>query len=123
MKGQEHPAGFPLWPGRQSVEHIVSLGESWRVPTEDYLVGALAYLPEAGKPEGQAAAAAELQRRLSIAIREFNQQSKIQTDALIELARESGRQNVTMIHLTQWVIALTVILGVLAALQLLRMLL
>ena len=136
MKGQEHPIGFPLWQGRQSVEHVASIGESWVAATEDYLVGALAYLPEVGKPEGQAAAAAELQRRLLLAVREFNAQSREQTNALLQtntaaasqvtelvrLTTEAGRQGDKIIRLTWAVAGLTVVLGIIAGLQLWAML-
>ena len=60
----------------------------------------------------------ESQRRLKVAIYEFNEQSKQQVDALITLSKSSGSQNATMIHLTQWIMALTIILGFIAALQL-----
>jgi len=73
-------------------------------------------------PGNTGAAIGEMQRRATIAIREFNAQSKEQTQALINLVREAGSQNATMIRLTRWIIALTVALGILAALQLLAML-
>ena len=73
-------------------------------------------------PSNTGAASMEMQRRLLVAIHQFNQQSNQQTDGLIALANASGRQSDTMIRLTQWIIALTVILGFLAALQLWAML-
>lgn len=52
------------------------------------------------------------------ASREFNAAAKVRTAELIKLSRESGRQADTMIRLTQWIIALTIILGIVAVLQL-----
>ena len=63
-----------------------------------------------------------MQRRAAVAIREFNAQSKQQTQALIDLVRESGSQNATMIRLTRWIIGLTIVLGIVAGLQLWAML-
>jgi hypothetical protein len=50
----------------------------------------------------------EMQRRLVVAIRSFSE--------------ESGRQADRMIHLTWWIIALTIVIGFIAGLQLWAML-
>jgi dihydrodipicolinate reductase len=80
-------------------------GVEWQRQTDEYLVG-FAQRP----PTGQASTPAivEMQRRQIVATIGFN-----------ETATAQAR---TMIRLTQWIIALTVVLGVIAVLQLLAML-
>jgi hypothetical protein len=51
---------------------------------------------------------------LSVAIEQFNAASTAQTTELVKLTKEAGRQTDTMVSMTKWIIALTVILAILA---------
>jgi hypothetical protein len=64
------------------------------------------------------AVAVEMQRRLMAAIARFNDAAATQTSRLISLAEETSRQTNKLIVLTKWIIGLTVILGIIASLQL-----
>jgi hypothetical protein len=105
---------------------IEALGAEWSTRSDEFLVG---YVARQHEPGFHTPAIVEMQRRLVVAIQDFNTQSSEQTAALIELVRESGQQNATMIRLTGWVVGLTVVLvvltvvlGLIAGLQLWAML-
>ncbi len=67
----------------------------------DKLVG---YVSDTSRPERfHTPAVVEMQRRQSVAVREFNEQS--------------GKQADTVIRLTRWIMGLTIALGVIAGIQ------
>lgn len=83
---------------------IETLGESWASKSDAFLIG---YVTEKTVGHFHTPAIVEMQRRMNVAIAEFNAESTMQ-------AR-------TMIRLTEWIIALTVVLGFIALLQLVAM--
>jgi hypothetical protein len=88
--------------------------------TDDALVS---YISERASPtNAENATLLEMARRQIQAVKEFNAAASEQTAHLIALSESAGRQAQTMIRLTQWIIALTIILGVIAVLQLWAML-
>jgi hypothetical protein len=80
---------------------IEAVGVEWRARSDEFLVG---YVARQHEPGFHTPAIVEMQRQMAVAIREFN--------------AESGKHPRTMIRLTGWIIALTVVLGLIAGLQL-----
>ncbi len=76
----------------------------WQTRTDESLID---YAESHHSGDFAAAPAMEMQRCLIVAIRDFS--------------AESGKQAHRMIRLTEWIIALTVVLGVIAVLQLVAM--
>ena len=94
-------------PRFQSVDDIERRGLSWQSASLEYLVGYTSVF--GGNDAGsQMPAVTEMQRRLYLAIEDFNVQST--------------RRARTTIRLTGGIIGLTVVLGIIAALQLWAML-
>lgn len=109
----KHPFSEGGLTGLRAAADIESRGAPWADASDAYLVG---FVTEQ-QPIFHTPALVEMDRRVIVAIHQFNEQSKRQTDALIQLSHDSGAQNATMIRLTRWIIALTVALGVIAVFQ------
>ena len=121
-----------------SKDGTTGIGAQWRDPTDDLLVGLLgqSYGTTGGPPDYVLnGARAELQRRQIEATQELSELQQRHIDATTQLTdvqrtllvsietfnAESGHQADKLIHLTEWIIGLTVVLGIIAALQLMAM--
>lgn len=109
MSGVPSPADLESW------------GATWKAASDEYLIGL------AARQYGVDTAAAlpamiESQRRLRTEISEFNSAATSQVTELIRLSKDAGRQAQTMIYLTWAIAALTVVLGIIAGVQLWAML-
>jgi cytochrome c-type biogenesis protein CcmH/NrfG len=85
---------------RQDMEGASGQGRTFQGLPEEQLVGLVGGHSSPNIREG---AAAEMQRRLLVAFREFNEKSSKQAD--------------TMIRLTRIIVVLTIVLGIIAAVQ------
>src|ERR1700730_4816915 len=74
-----------------------------------------------GQDRVRDAAAAEIRRLNTVAVREFDAHSSEQAARLVSLAWETSKQTNRLIKLTRWIIGLTLALGFIAILQLLAM--
>lgn len=90
---------------------LESWGASWTAATDDYLVGLAARQYGTAATANAMPALIESQRRLRRAIEAFDATASAQSEKLIALTNK-------LVVLTRWIIGLTVVLGVLAALQL-----
>jgi hypothetical protein len=147
---REHP--FSIWTlqgipggdkGVPAPADLESWGSTWRNASYEYLIGVCARAYAGNAETASMPAFIESQRRtheaidgleasidtlnehtvgLRSAIDDFKAAATGQTTELIRLSTGAERQTRILIRLTEWIIALTVILGVIAALQLWAML-
>lgn len=109
--------------GRPSPADIESWGRTWQqIPVSDeYLIGVAARAYGANSETASMPSLIESQRRLRVEIAQFNAAATAQVTELVSLTKAAGKQTDKVVRLTEWIIALTVILGVIALLQLLAM--
>ena len=115
-------APAPAFGATPAPADVESWGESWKSATYEYLIGVAARAWGTNSETVAAPAFIESQRRLRAAIDDFNTASTRQTTQLLAQSQEASRQTDTLIRLTYWIIGLTVVLGVIAAVQLWAML-
>lgn len=105
--------------GTPAPADLESWGATWKAASDDYLIGLAAKQNDAASMAMPALI--ESERRLRAEIAAFNAAATAQVSELVTLSKEAGRQADRVIRLTWWIAALTVILGVIALLQLMAM--